>query len=125
MTHVLDDPEVVIVRYTRAQAIADGTLVDVTEWANSGAILGGFTIPVAMTAAVWSLVQKPDLGHEDVRGRAHDVLWMALLAARTKLESDRAYFTARLGRSDVRMWIHVGPGDNAEPVATILLEGED
>jgi hypothetical protein len=29
------------------------------------------------------------------------------------------------GNRDVRMWVHVGPGDDGEPVATITLEGED
>lgn len=125
MSNPLDDPDVVIVRYTRAQAIADGVLVDVSEWASPKEMMGGFTIPVAVTAAVWSLVNTPDQPHEDVRGRAHDVLWMASLAARRNSDSDRATFAVRLSRSDVRMWIHVGPGDNAEPVATIMLEGED
>lgn len=125
MSNPFDEPDAVIVRYARAQAIADGVLADVSAWASPQEMIGGFTIPVAMTAAVWSLVHKPDLPHEDVRGRAHDVLWMAALAARRNLDSDRATFTVRLGRSDVRLWIHVGTGDNAEPVATIMLEGED
>jgi len=40
----------VIHRYTRAQALADGLLVDVTERAKEA----GFRVPVAMTAATWS-----------------------------------------------------------------------
>ena len=41
--------------YTREQAIEDGVLVDVTEWAGSGpnGMLGGFSVPVAMTRALW------------------------------------------------------------------------
>jgi hypothetical protein len=33
--------------YTRAQAVADGVLVDVTAWASTGpeGMLGGFTVP--------------------------------------------------------------------------------
>ena len=38
----------VIFSYTRAQAIEDGGLVDLTEWAKET----GFRIPVACTAAV-------------------------------------------------------------------------
>ena len=40
----------VIHRYTRAQALADGVLVDVTDAAREA----GFRTPVAMTIAVWS-----------------------------------------------------------------------
>jgi hypothetical protein len=125
MSNPFDDPEVVIVRYTRGQALADGVLVDVSEWANSRGMMGGFRIPVAMSAAVWAKVEAPKGSTQDTRGRAHDVLWMASLAARRQIDSDRASFTVRLGRGNVPMWIHVGPGDNAEPVATIMLEGED
>ena len=120
-----DADDVVVFRYTRAQAIEDGVLVDVSEWASSREMMSGFRIPVAMTATVWAMVEAPKDSTQDTRGRAHDVLWMASLAARRQIDSDRATFTVRLGRQNVRMWIHVGPGDNGEPVATIMLEGED
>jgi hypothetical protein len=121
MGNPFSDPDVVIVSYTRAQAIEDGVLVDVSEWASTREMMGGFTIPVALTSAVWALVQAPEGSHEDTRGRAHDVLWLASCAAR----SSRTHFTVRLGNRDIRMWLHAGPGDDAEPVATIMLEGED
>ena len=35
--------------YTRRQAIDDGVLVDVTEWANEA----GFSLPAVVTRAVW------------------------------------------------------------------------
>ena len=41
--------DVVIFSYTRAQAIADGVLIDATELAKEA----GFRIPVAVTAGVW------------------------------------------------------------------------
>ena len=40
----------VIFSYTRAEAIADGVLVDVSETARET----GFTVPVALTRAVWA-----------------------------------------------------------------------
>ena len=40
----------VVYAYTRAEAIADGVLVDVTELARAA----GFRHPVAMTSAAWS-----------------------------------------------------------------------
>lgn len=120
MTKLFSDADV-IHRYTRAQALEDGVLVNVSRWASSREMMGGFTIPVAVTSAVWALVQAPEGSHEDTRGRAHDVLWLASSAVR----SNRTHFTVRLGTRDVRMWVHIGPGDDAEPVATIMLEGED
>jgi hypothetical protein len=120
MTKLFSDTDV-IHRYTRAQAIEDGVLVDVSGWASSREMMGGFTIPVAMTAAVWALVQAPEDSDESTRGRAHDVLWMASCACR----ANRSPFTVRIGNEDVRMWVHVGSGDDTEPVTTIMLEGED
>ena len=42
--------DVVIFSYTRAQAIADGVLIDATELAKQA----GFRYPVAVTAGVWA-----------------------------------------------------------------------
>ncbi len=70
--------------YTRAQAIEDGELVDVSEWASSKTgFMGGFTVPVAVTRAVWADIENIPRGqrHQDVRGRAHDLLFMASMAA--------------------------------------------
>jgi len=88
--------------YTRQQAIEDGVLVDVSDWAGSGphGMLGGFCVPVAMTRALWEHVDIDADDHapwrdlarqrgESTRGRAHDVLWMASLAARRSPRADR------------------------------------
>ena len=42
--------DVVIFSYTRAQAIADGVLIDATELAKQA----GFRFPVALTTGVWA-----------------------------------------------------------------------
>ena len=58
----------VIFAYTRAQAIEDGILVDVSETAREA----GFRIPVAVTRTVWDrIVALPEgyLGFQDERGR--------------------------------------------------------
>lgn len=115
----------IIHSYTRKQAIADGVLVDVSEWASPQGMMGGFTIPVAMTAAVWALVEASAGSHEDTRGRAHDVLWMAALAARRHLDTDHAAFEVLIGGTLIELVLHVGPGDEGEPVATIMLPEED
>ena len=94
--------------YTRDQAVEDGALVDVTSWAGSGpdGMLDGFAVPVTFTQALWAVVdvdaERQDEGAawraqvrhlgESTRGRAHDVLWMAGLAARRNADTDRIRF---------------------------------
>lgn len=59
----------IVFSYSRAQAIADGVLVDLTEWARET----GFTVPVVCTSAVWHgyIVPKDELRHvgQSERGR--------------------------------------------------------
>ena len=120
----------VIFSYTRARAIEDGVLVDLTEWAAET----GFTIPVACTAAVWHGCIAPPEGTRELgqseRGRAHDVLWMLYNAIRTSPAGDQLHFDViflqRPGRHEtVRFKAVCGPGDTAEPVLTVMLPNED
>lgn len=120
--------------YTRADAIADGTLVDVSDMAREV----GFRIPVAMTAAawadcvVWSEADSKRQTAQDEAGRAWDVLWMASRAAR-HVRGERVPFqlcrVPRGGRAvrprRTTLHLHIGPGDVGEPVITILLPTED
>uniref|UniRef100_A0A6M3LHU9 Uncharacterized protein n=1 Tax=viral metagenome TaxID=1070528 RepID=A0A6M3LHU9_9ZZZZ len=92
--------------YTRAQGIEDGVLVDVTEWASNREMMGGFTVPVAMTAALWAKVVAPKGSIQDTRGRAHDVLWLASLAVRRRQE----YYKVKLG--------------NRVPVLRVVVDGD-
>jgi hypothetical protein len=112
--------------YTRAEAIADGVLVDLSEWASTREMMGGFTISVAVTRAVWALIEAPKRSTtQDTRGRAHDVLWLARCASRAYQGGTDAFvFTVRIGRRNVRLAIHIGPGDQGERVATIMLPEE-
>ena len=120
----------IIFSYTRAQAIDDGVLIDLTEWARET----GFTIPVACTAAMWNgWVVPPDgtreLGQSE-RGRAHDLLWMLWNAIRRSAGSDRLTFEVMFlqpnGRhKTVTLKAMCAPGDDGEPVLTILLPNED
>lgn len=124
-----------ISRYTRAQAIADGALVDVSAMAREA----GFRIPVAVTSAVWAdCVAWTDADSEkqtvqDERGRLWDVLWMGVLAAKRARGVQRIAFELhRVPRGcygiqprPVVLYLHICPGDNAEPVITILMTEED
>lgn len=121
--------------YTRAQAIQDGVLIDVSQTAHEA----GFRLPVALTTAVWAdCVAWTDTDSkrqtaQDEAGRLWDVIWMASLAARRAVESQRLAFqiyrVPRGGRGiqprPTTLHMCIGPGDNAAPVITILMPTED
>ncbi len=114
-------------RYTRAEALADGVLVDVSSWASAtSGFAGGFTVPVALTTSVWADVQAIPArlkGVQDVRGRAHDLLWMASLAARRSPKNSTLMFGVYLliGRTRRQTYrLTIGPGDQGEPAITIM-----
>lgn len=122
----------VIYTYTRAQAIGDGVLIDVTERAKEA----GFRIPVVLTERAWAeCVEWPETeaAIQDESGRLWDVVFMASVAARTaaRRATDRVTFqlgvVPRGGRLPglTRLVLHIGPGDKGEPVATIMFPGED
>jgi hypothetical protein len=76
----MNEDDQIISRYTRAQAVEDGVLVDVTEQARETGLL----LPTVITDHVHHVLEdipKESLG-QDYRGRLHDVLWMAYLKLR-------------------------------------------
>ncbi|BBP94888.1 hypothetical protein BSFA1_00170 [Burkholderia sp. SFA1] len=125
----------VISTYTRAQAIADGVLIDVTAQASET----GFKVPVALTAAAWaegvawSAEDSARQTHQDERGRLHDLLWVAFNMARHHKVGNRMpfkhYRVARGGTGTRRMPLTlvmvIGPGDKAEPVVTFMLPSDE
>ena len=122
--------------YSRAQALADGVLADASAQAREA----GFKLPVALTAAAWgecvawSATDTEKTGvPQDETGRLWDVVWMASCAARRHrhASADRVAFEVlRVPRGRRRatrcaLVLHIGPGDDGEPVITIMLPGED
>lgn len=126
-----DTAGVVIYSYTRAQAIADGVLVDVSGLAKEA----GFKIPVAMTAATWeTCVRVPEgITCQDETGRLWDVLsvlFFSIRGSRDNRNADEVRFAVSVrnnneANEDVSLKALCGPGDNAEPVITIMLPNED
>ncbi|MCY4264620.1 MAG: hypothetical protein OXE78_07165 [Gammaproteobacteria bacterium] len=125
----------VISIYSRAQAIADGILVDVS----SMALEAGFKLPVAITRAAWkdcvewSEQDNSAQVYQDESGRLWDVLFMAYYAICTSRETgDRLHFSlyrvpkdgSSAEAEEVSLKLIVGPGDSAESVVTILLPDE-
>lgn len=120
----------IIHAYTRKQALADGVLVDVSEMAQEA----GIKFPTAVTAAVWAqYVEVPENGAEgqDVEGRLWDILWMFRNAARS-CHGSEFLFRLHVRNDDrpgepplVTLKAVVGPGDDPEPVITIMKPEED
>jgi uncharacterized protein DUF6573 len=120
--------DTLIYTYTRAQALADGVLIDVSETAREL----GFRYPVALTAALWADIQAIPVGStEDVAGRLWDVLWMAACAARWGADgADQLTYELIMAvegaqRACYPVKIVIGPGDAGEPVLTLMRPNED
>ena len=126
----------IISTYTRAQAIEDGVLINISPIAEEA----GFEWPVAMTAGAWAdCVAWSDRdnqaqAYQDQSGRLWDVIFMAFQAISLSRETGdrllfRLYRVPRDGRSTdaelTTLKLIVGPGDSGEPVITIMLVDED
>ena len=130
----------VIHQYTRAQAIADGVLVDVSKTAREA----GLKWPVALTRAVWvdcaewterDKEKSRSLDGQSTSGRLWDILYMARIAIIASpntgdgrilhYEIERVPKPGCDRRRRVRLKLVTGPGDNHEPVMTIMLPDED
>jgi hypothetical protein len=113
--------------YTRAQAIDDGVLVDLSDRARAY----GIRIPTACTSAIWAAYEG---GHDPTQA-AREILLDLRAAIRlvpNTTETDRVSWSAahqdrQTGRfiESVDCYALVGPGDTAAPVLTIMIEGED
>lgn len=117
----------IISTYTRKQAIDDGELIDVSETAKEA----GFIYPVAITRNLWHtwiIPNKDARQHgQDAAGRLWDVLWMLKVAIRKSTGEHITYQVifqdgpARNQYHEITLWVICGPGDDAEPVVTIML----
>jgi len=119
----------IIYSYSRAQALADGVLLDVTETAQEV----GFKLPVAITAALHDRLTptRADQGlGQDYDGRLWDVLWMAAFTIKladpgtdtVTFMVEQQEMNAKSGQPqkiELRLWAVCVPGDEGEPVVTI------
>jgi len=127
--NLFEDTDIISV-YTRAQAIDDGVLIDVSEIAREA----GFKFPVAITCQLWAEVIEPDQASkaigQDVNGRLWDILMVLRVAIRSAVNTDTVYFNPIFvfngGKPRAKQLKAVcSPGDNLEPVITIMLPNED
>ena len=122
--------ENLIYSYSRAQAIGDGVLVDVTETAKEA----GFKYPVALTRTIWNGYVEVPAGVEgqDEAGRLWDILFMLRLAARRGDAGSVILFRLHVRNDNrdrtpplVELKAVCGPNDDGSPCITVMLPGED
>jgi hypothetical protein len=130
---LFDDAEIISM-YTRAQAIEDGILTDMTQ-EPFGALAreAGLKWPIAMTmTAFMDFVAVSDAkGHadQDVKGRWWDVVFMFRRTKRTisPLEARWSVFVrdpdGRVRQKELKCVS--GPADDGEPCLTFMLPNED
>lgn len=117
-----------IYSYSRAQAIEDGDLVDLTQ---TDAMKQHYRYPVAATRAVWDIIEraiKNPKHANSLSGILHDLAHMARVNSRQISETTRVFqmIIRGAGRKSLHTFkIICGPGDNMEPVLTILMPDED
>lgn len=115
--------------YTRADALTDGSLIDVTEIAKEV----GIRYPVALSSAAWHgyvVPSKKDemYGGQSVNGRLWDVLNIFAVFARIRGGNEILFSVVFLmdgKQKKVQFMAVCGPGDQGEPVITITLPSED
>ena len=119
-----------IFSYSRAEAIEDGVLVNLSEVAGD-VCRQHYKVPVACTAAVWAIIEraiKNPRWSNDLNGVVHDILYMSRKASRA-VDGSTVVFTVIITGAGRRRYhqfkLVVGPGDGGEPVATIMMRGED
>lgn len=118
----------VISTYSRSEALADGELIDVTKTAKEA----GIKIPTAVSKAVWGYMidneDKPDEKQIDIK--TWDVCFMLSFAIRISKNNSNIlkYPITRISNGkteDVILKAIIGPGDDPNPVMTILMPDED
>ncbi len=132
----------VIHTYSRRQAIEDGVLVQLSgpgyegdEWIPAMCKELGFRVPVAMTTAAFfrhvALTDAAERAGNDMEGRLWDVLYMFRSAinkinAITGEMRFQFYCVVDCVKPTLcTLKSVIGPGDDGEPVLTIMLPEED
>lgn len=124
-----DDSDMpLIAAYSRKDAIEDGVLVDVSSVAREQ----GFCCPVALTSAAWHTCLAVEDGDvvSDEQERIRHVL--GVLRSAINFSQSERLVRFRVGFQHckpmcqpVRLKALCGPGDDAEPVITVMLPEED
>jgi len=113
----------VIYSYSRAQAIQDGVLVDLTQFPITR---NHWKFHVACTASVWASIQTPVRSrYADYVGILQDIFSNAKSEIRKGTCQDTVRFQVLIGGESKSLKMHIGPGDDPTPVITLMLPSED
>lgn len=121
----------VISSYSREQAIDDGVLVDLMQNELGEVCRQHYKYPIACTAAAFEIMRKAVENPcycNDYAGILHDMLWMSRTHKRQIAESTMLFRVIIQGAGRAKYYdfkLVVGPGDQGEPVVTIMLPIED
>ncbi|MBI5242406.1 MAG: hypothetical protein HY922_01825 [Elusimicrobia bacterium] len=124
-----EDTEI-IHAYTRTQALEDGVLVDLGQLAREA----GFCWPLAVTRAVWDVLEPSEelkTEGQSWTGRAWDMLFILRVSLRQSRDGREARFAPLSVRRPggapefVALRAVSGPGDDGEPVITVMMADED
>lgn len=131
ISEIFGDP---ISVYSRADALRDGVLIEADpELCREAGILW----PVAISDHLWGYIEPDNLAEmpgQSVSGRSWDLLWMFATSAKMSRGESRIKFRVsfqmKTGRTRPRVEtipiIAVcGPGDDGEPVITLMLPEDD
>ena len=119
----------VIYTYTRRQAIEDGVLIEVSNLARQA----GYKWPVALTSNLYHTYINPTenlkpYGQSDI-GRLWDVLNVLRVKAQNSSGTTVLFqvsFLMEIDRmEEITLKAIAGPGDEGEPVITIMTPEED
>ena len=120
-----------IYSYTRAQALADGVLIDVSDLAREA----GFKLPIAVSDTLYHGYLTPPLElakqGQSLDGRLWDTLSVLRYAIKASPATDRITFTVLFTMAlktepvPVDLFAVCGPGDSGFPVITIMLPSDD
>jgi hypothetical protein len=116
--------------YSRAQALEDGVLIDVSQTAKEA----GIRYPVALTRAVWERCVKvpPGVECQDEAGRLWDVLWLLRVAIEGSDGGSELCYGVHVRNDNweqtpplVQLRALCRPNDDGSPCINVLMPGEE
>lgn len=99
----------IISSYSRAQAIEDGVLIDISATARTC----GFKLHTVITAA--AKAHAP---------RESDVFTLLVAGRNAIVRSSANASLVEFEREGIKYLLHIGPGDQGEPVLTLMLPSD-
>ena len=118
--------EDIVYTYTRADAIADGVLVSLSDLFPE-LCKQLYKYPIAVTEAIWSIIEGTD--KDDIEGIVWDILWMSQKGITARIDDSQhlfEVFIADKGKAKSHTFKAVcHPDDDMKPVITIMMRNED